>query len=201
MYLSNVHFLVVEDNQFDRQLMRDLLSALGSRHVTTAKDANEAYKLVKDINPDVAIVDWEMRPVSGIEFARRVRTGKDSPNQFLPIIMVSGHATRGRIFAARDSGVNEYVVKPLSVRALFNRIQQVIERPRRFVRIGRYFGPDRRRQAKQFGGDEKRGVAAPKVKKVAVADQAMGQEEINALFNPDEANGGAGGKPGSGSAR
>lgn len=185
-YLKNVHFLVVDDNPFDRQLLRDILNALGSRHVSTAKTAEEGYKLVKEIEPDVAIVDWEMRPVSGIEFTRRIRTAKDSPNRFLPIILVSGHATRARVFAARDSGINEYVITPVSVRALFGRIRQVIERPRRFVRIGKYFGPDRRRQEKEFTGDDKRGVARPKKKVAAAADQAMGQDEINALFNPDD---------------
>ena len=185
-YLRNVHFLVVDDNQFDRQLLRDILNALGSRHVTTAKTAEEAYTLVKDIDPDVAIVDWEMRPTTGIEFTRRIRRSKDSPNRFLPIILVSGHATRGRVFTARDSGINEYVITPVSVRALFNRIHQVIERPRRFVRIGEYFGPDRRRQKKEFDGDEQRGVTKPKKKVAAAADRALRQEEINDIFNPDE---------------
>lgn len=185
-YLTNVHFLVVDDNQFDRQILRDVLNALGSRHVATAKTAEEAYTLVKEIDPDVVLLDWEMRPMSGIEFTRRIRTSKDSPNRFLPIIMVSGHATRGRIFAARDSGVNEYLTKPISARALFNRIQQVIERPRRFVRIGEYFGPDRRRQKKEFEGGEQRGVTKPKKKVAAAAEQTLGQDEINALFNPDD---------------
>lgn len=136
--------------------------------------------------PDLVLLDWDMQPVNGLEFLRRVRHDPKSPNPYLPIVMVTGFADRAHVFGAREAGVNEYIVKLLSAKALLDRIQAVIERPRRFVRIGEFFGPDRRRKEKLFLGPDKRGLeekpAGPEIP--AAAD--MGQEEINALFNPDD---------------
>ena len=63
----------------------------------------------------------------------------------MSIIMLSGHSEMSRVIEARDSGVNEFVVKPISVKSLYSRIDSLIHRPRDFVKIGKYFGPDRRR--------------------------------------------------------
>lgn len=186
LYLRNANFLVVDDNPFSCEFFRKVLYALGARNITIAKDGNAAFKLVKELNPDVAIVDWEMKPVNGLEFTRWIRTSKDTPNRFLPIIMVSSHATPRHVTTARDSGINEYLIMPISAKALFSRIEAVIERPRAYIRLGEFFGPDRRRRTKGFEGDERRTVAAAKAKKVAAAEQVMRQEEVDAFFNPDD---------------
>ncbi len=129
--------------------------------------------------------------MDGLEFTVRVRLSEDSPNVFTPIIMVSGHIGRGRIVAARDAGVNEFVVKPISAKSLFDRIQAIIERPRPFVRLKSYFGPDRRRKTVGRGEEERR-VAKPAT--VPPPDRAMRQSEVNLLFNPDAAPDGDGDK-------
>ena len=185
-YLETIRLLVVEDNSFARRIVLEVLKYLGATNIAVAKDGEEAWQEIKKEMPDIVLLDWEMIPVDGFHFLRRVRHDPTSPNPYLPIIMVTGYADRAHVFAARDGGVNEYVIKPMSAKALLDRIQAVIERPRRFVRIGEFFGPDRRRKEKLFLGPDKRGLeekAAPAV--AATAD--MHQEEINALFNPDDA--------------
>jgi len=87
-----------------------------------------------------------MSPVDGVEFTRLVSNAGDSPNPFLPIIMLTGHAERARVEEARDSGVTEFVVKPVTARSVLDRLNAVIMRPRPFVRTADYFGPDRRRR-------------------------------------------------------
>lgn len=66
------------------------------------------------------------------------------------------HAERARVVQARDAGVTEYLVKPLSARLLSRRIQAVIEKSRPFVRTKSFFGPDRRRSSLDFAGRERR---------------------------------------------
>lgn len=61
--------------------------------------------------------------------------------------MVTGHTERHRIEAARDAGVTEVLAKPITSGSLFQRISEIIERPRSFVKCDKYFGPDRRRRA------------------------------------------------------
>jgi two-component system, chemotaxis family, chemotaxis protein CheY len=185
-YLANVHILVVEDNPFARRMMVEVLKYLGAIGIAYAKDGEEAWQAIARDMPDLVLLDWDMHPVSGLEFLRRVRHDPKSPNPYLPVVMVTGFADRAHVFGAREAGVNEYIVKPLSAKALLDRIQAVIERPRRYVRIGKYFGPDRRRKDKQFVGFDKRGLEQKPARPAIPATADMRQDEINALFNPDD---------------
>lgn len=199
-YLDAVKLLVVDDNPFTCRLVRQVLTVFGARDVGISHDAQEAYKLIGDKMPDIAVVNWQMKPVTGLDLVRRLRKDDNSPNQFIPIIMMTAFADPKHVFTARDAGVNEYIIKPVSAKALFGRIQAVIERPRRFVRVGEFFGPDRRRHGEMFVGTDRRGAEGDD-KKVAVAGppKDMKQEEVDALFNPnDAANGNGNGKNGNG---
>ncbi len=188
-YLKDVKFLIVDDNAFMRTIIRRVLSALHAGQVREASDGEDALGIMETYAPDIIILDWEMKPMDGLEFTLRVRLSEDSPNVFAHIIMVSGHSERGRIIAARDAGVNEFVVKPISAKSLFDRIQTVIERPRPFVRLKSYFGPDRRRKTADHGREERR-VAKPAM--VPPPDHPMRQSVVNALYNPDSAPAGGG---------
>jgi DNA-binding response OmpR family regulator len=90
-----------------------------------------------------------------------VRTDDDSPNMFLPIIMMTGHTERARIFSARDAGVTEFLAKPVTAKSLLMRLTNIIEHPRPFVRAKGYFGPDRRRRSEEYAGPERRGRVKP----------------------------------------
>lgn len=155
-YLENVRFLVVDDNMFIRTTVRLVLKAMGSRDVEEAINGEEALDRIALAQPDIVIVDWEMDPVNGIQLVRKIRGAQDTPYAFLPIIMLTGHSEEARVATARDAGVNEFVVKPFSAQGLFTRIQTVIERPRPFVKVEGYFGPDRRRKRKPYEGQERR---------------------------------------------
>jgi DNA-binding response OmpR family regulator len=86
-----------------------------------------------------------------------IRTNEDSPNHFLPIIMITGHSERSRVNAARDAGVNEFLVKPVTAKGLMERLSLIVNRPRNFVKSKHYFGPDRRRRPDpNFSGEERR---------------------------------------------
>ena len=129
---------------------------------------------------DIVIVDWEMSPVNGIELTRNIRKMKDSYISFLPVIMLTAHSEKSRIIEARDSGVNEYVVKPLSALSLFKKIQSVIEDPRPFIQNKSYFGPDRRRKDDAYRGEERR-VA----EETDQSEPLLEQEEIDALLQSE----------------
>ncbi len=145
-YLENVRVLIVDDQDFIRSLLRHILGVLGCTHITESANGETAWEIIKDNPPDLLIADWEMQPMDGIELVKKVRHDTHSPDRFMPIIMLTAHSERPRIIAARDTGVNEFVIKPISAKTLFSRLNAVIEHPRRFVRTGEYFGPDRRRK-------------------------------------------------------
>jgi two-component system, chemotaxis family, chemotaxis protein CheY len=137
--------LIVEDNQHMRTLLRALLNALGITAVFEATNGEDAFTLLREKQPDIILSDLSMSPVDGLAFVREVRLSKTSPNPFIPIILVTGHTERHRIEAARDAGVTEVLAKPVTAGSLFQRIGEIVDRPRPFVRAPDYFGPDRRR--------------------------------------------------------
>ena len=144
--LENVNVLVLDDNRHMRQLVESILHALGVKQVRQAGDAAQAFKELQHFTADVIIVDWHMEPLDGLDFVRLVRTAKDSPCPFVPIIMLSGYTEYRRVTEARDAGVNEFLAKPISAKALYTRFASIIDNPRPFIRTKQYFGPDRRRQ-------------------------------------------------------
>jgi DNA-binding response OmpR family regulator len=71
--------------------------------------------------------------------------------------MVTGHTEKDRVTAARDAGVTEFLAKPISAKALYERIVNVVANPRPFIKTKTYFGPDRRRNSNSnYVGPERR---------------------------------------------
>ena len=145
--LEAISVLLADDNPHMREIVSVLLNNFGIKNIRSAPDGGRGLEMLQVWQPDLAIVDFKMDPVDGVEFTRRVRTGTDSRNPYLPIIMMTGHSARSRVYEARDAGVTEFVVKPVNARTLLDRIMAVIYRPRPCVRTKAYFGPDRRRRA------------------------------------------------------
>jgi two-component system chemotaxis response regulator CheY len=143
---DHLKVLVVEDNVQIRGLLRSLLHALGIKHVIEAEDGESGYESLRQNGPDFVLSDLSMKPMDGIEFTRKVRTSQDSPNPYVPIVMVTGHTERRWVESARDSGVTEFLAKPITTQNLFLRISEIVDRPRQYVRSESYFGPDRRRR-------------------------------------------------------
>lgn len=154
--LSDLAILVVEDNMFMAAILKTYLREFGVRKIVDAGDGADALEQVFTANPDLVIVDYNMPNFNGIEFARLVRTAPDSPNPRVPIIMVTAFSERRRIIEARDAGIDEILVKPVSAVDLYRRIIEVIERPREFTDGGSYVGPSRRRRKAEHDGPERR---------------------------------------------
>lgn len=154
--LDRVNVMLVDDNPHMRVLIRDILQGFGIRNICECSDGSEALAELKHWPADMVFVDWMMAPLDGLEFTRLVRTASDSPNPFLPIVMLTGHTERRRIMEARDVGVTEFLAKPVTPLGLYSRIRAVIESPRPFVRVGRYMGPCRRRKLEDFSGEGRR---------------------------------------------
>jgi len=180
-YLANVQFLIVDDSAFMRTIIRRILSTLGVQKIREANDGSEGLKILQNWSPDIILAAWEMSPFDVIEFTRTIRQSSRGDERFTPIIMLSAHSEYWRIQQARNAGVNEFLVKPVSPKSLFSRIRAVIRRPRQFIKAPGYFGPDRRRQDMGHS-DEKRKSQSELIP--VPAEQVMQQNQINALFNP-----------------
>jgi len=144
--LSKLSVLIVDDNKFMRSTMFQVLYGLGVRNCMQAENPNVAISYVRDSPIDIVISDWDMGPKSGLDLVREIRAAAESQNRLVSIIMLTGNATRRNVTTARDSGITEFLAKPVSAQSLYARIVEIIENPRQFVKTGDYFGPDRRRK-------------------------------------------------------
>jgi two-component system, chemotaxis family, chemotaxis protein CheY len=155
--LQALQVLLVDDNPHMRTITSAVLKSAGIAKVEEAADGAAALDYLRYHPADLVIVDFNMFPLDGVEFTRLVRNSPDSANPYLPIIMMTGHSEKVRVYEARDAGVNEFVVKPITPKAILDRIQSVIFHPRPYVKTGGYFGPDRRRtQASHYRGPRRR---------------------------------------------
>ena len=144
--LDRLKVLIVDDNKHTRLLLAQILRSLGITQTIEAADGVEGLAALRNHAVDIVLTDLAMEPMDGIEFVLSLRTGRDSPGPMLPVIMITGHATMKRLQEARDAGVNEFMGKPITARGVIERLAQVVDHARPFIRTDDYFGPDRRRR-------------------------------------------------------
>ncbi len=143
--LEALKVLIVDDEHAMRKVTRSLLQAIGVTNIHDANDGRSGAEAVCALAPDVVILDWEMPGLNGPEFMRRVRSPHDFPLPDVPVIMLTGYGERSRVVEAVRLGVNEFLLKPVSSKALLARLVAVLTNPRQMVRRGDYYGPEPRR--------------------------------------------------------
>lgn len=179
----NITVLVVESTKAMFDLTKSVLVTFGVNQVYSAFGYEEGFELFCRLNPDLVIIDWLDEPKNGLELTKRLRRDPKSPNPFTPVILMTGYSQKKRVLQARDSGITELLVKPYTAKTLYQKIEQLIEKPRHFVRSESYFGPDRRREAREEGykGPERRTPEQPEpraVTQVSISTALQKAKEI-----------------------
>jgi two-component system chemotaxis response regulator CheY len=155
---ENLSVLVCDDSRQIRSLLKTFLNGFGIKEVYEASDADAAFEEMQATDPDLVITDWNMPPTSGLDFVKRIRLNEDSPNPYVPIIMLTGFTELHRVKQARDAGITSFLAKPLSAQGLYKRMISIVDDQRPFVRNSNFFGPDRRaHKASEYGGANRRG--------------------------------------------
>jgi DNA-binding response OmpR family regulator len=180
--LRDLKVLVVDGNKHMRQLLKQILFIFAIRNQREADDVQGAFKEVKEFKPDIILTEYDLQPANGCEFVRMVRRAEDSPDPMVPIIMVTAYTETSVVGAARDSGINEFLAKPVSPARLYQRLVAVIDRPRPFVRCKSYVGPCRhRRKISDYDGPLRR-QADGTTGDVFVIDDAEDDQAIKRLI-------------------
>jgi two-component system, chemotaxis family, chemotaxis protein CheY len=144
-HIQSLAILVVDDNQYMRKMIRNLLVNCGIKDICEAADGIAALDAIRTMGPDVVILDWEMPLLSGAELVRIVRSPGVFPMPAIPIIMLTGHCERWRVVEAVRLGVNEFLTKPVSAKAIYDRLISIMMQPRPVVQLGDYYGPEPRK--------------------------------------------------------
>ena len=171
---NRLRFLVIDDNAHMRRILRTLLHGFGAREVYEAEDGAAGLEAFTHYMPDIVVTDWVMPIFDGLELAQMIRQPGANANPYVPIIMLTGHSEKKRVVGARDAGVTEFLCKPISAKALYERILNVVANPRPFIKTKNYFGPDRRRNVTHtyVGPERRKGGKADVIKQHALLDKA-----------------------------
>jgi len=138
--------LIVDEDRNMRKVLRMLLLGYGAKDVFEAADGQSGIDLLPDARPNIVVTDYDMKPMSGVAFVKKLRWECPPPLCSVPVVLLTASADMKRIQTARDTGVTEALCKPVTAKNLFDRIVEIVERPRRFVRTRDFVGPDRRRR-------------------------------------------------------
>ena len=115
--------LIVEDNELNMKLFRDLLEAHGYQTSGTS-NGHEALDLVRKMRPDLILMDIQLPQVSGLEVTRWI---KDDPElRAIPVVAVTAFAMKGDEEKIRDGGCEAYIAKPISVTNFLQTVERFL---------------------------------------------------------------------------
>lgn len=145
MQLAALKVLVVDDEHTMRKVTRSLLQAIGVKIIHEANDGRRGLEAICALAPDIVILDWQMPSLNGAAFVRHVRSPCSFPLPAVPIIMLTAFGERSRVVEAVNLGVNEFLLKPVSSKALLARIVSILSKPRQLVKMGNSYVPEPRK--------------------------------------------------------
>lgn len=122
---TNMNVLIVDDYKTMLRVVRNLLAQIGFNNVDEATDGSMALDMLKSKSYGLVISDWNMEPMSGLDLLKSVRAGQAGNNQ-VPFIMVTAENKVENVVAAKQAGVNNYIVKPFSAETLKGKIAAVL---------------------------------------------------------------------------
>ncbi len=104
--LEVLNVLVVDDNRHMHLIVKAILNAMRIKSIRFCDDAADAFLEMRQWIPDIIITDWKMEPLDGLDFVRLIRKGQDSPNPYVPIILLTGHTDLERVASTSVVGQN-----------------------------------------------------------------------------------------------
>jgi two-component system chemotaxis response regulator CheY len=122
---TGMNILVVDDYNTMRRILRNLLEQLGFKNVDEAESGSAALeKLRTGKSYGMVISDWNMEPMTGLQLLKEVRS--DVKLKGMPFIMVTAESKTENVVAAKEAGVNNYIVKPFNAATLKQKMESVL---------------------------------------------------------------------------
>jgi len=121
--MSDRRVLYVEDNEYNRKIVRQLLSRTSYR-LLEAMDGEEGVAMAQRELPDLILMDVQLPKLSGLDATRRLRA--DPRTAHIPLVVVTSFALSGDGQRAIDAGASAYLAKPYSPRDLLALIRQLL---------------------------------------------------------------------------
>ena len=120
----NMNILIVDDYKTMLRIIRNLLKQLGFNNIDEATDGSMALMKLREKKFDFIISDWNMEPMTGIQLLREVRADAQLKDIFF--IMITAESKTENVVAAKQAGVNNYIVKPFNAATLKGKLTSVL---------------------------------------------------------------------------
>lgn len=121
---KSMNVLVVDDYKTMIRIVRGLLEQLGFRNIDEALDGGSALEKIQQNNYGLILSDWNMTPMTGFDLLKAVRADPRTRNT--PFVMVTAEAKTENVVAARQAGVNNYIIKPFTLSVLKQKLTTVL---------------------------------------------------------------------------
>jgi CheY-like chemotaxis protein len=151
---GRLKLLFIDDAPHTRLLLREMLRNTNWSHAEFVDSAKAAIAQIKANPPDVVFTDWQMPGQSGLDLIRAIREFPDLPDPLLPVILLTAKGDSEHVITARMAGATDYLVKPISLNRIIERVTHVVTRQRPFIVSSTYTGPDWRRVGQQPGNED-----------------------------------------------
>lgn len=119
---DNITCLIVDDDKFSRTFIKTALYQIGMKNTREAASSEEAYEFLNNFKIDIILLDQQMPGKTGIEFAQSLKNSSHENLKSIPIIMITIDTKEKTVLDAKNLGIQEYLVKPISPLALKKRI-------------------------------------------------------------------------------
>jgi two-component system, chemotaxis family, chemotaxis protein CheY len=120
----NMNILIVDDYKTMLRIIENLLKQLGFKNIISATDGSEALRKLQEAPMGLVISDWNMQPMTGLQLLKEVRA--NDKLKATPFIMVTAESKTENVVAAKEAGVNNYIVKPFNAETLKMKLVSVI---------------------------------------------------------------------------
>jgi two-component system chemotaxis response regulator CheY len=121
---KNMPILIVDDYKTMLRIIKGLLSQLGFTNVDEATNGAMALSKLSSKKYSLVVSDWNMEPMSGLDLLKKVRADEGLKN--IPFIMVTAESKTDNVVAAKQAGVNNYIVKPFNAETLKSKLISVL---------------------------------------------------------------------------
>jgi DNA-binding response OmpR family regulator len=148
--------LVLEENHAYGRMLADMMRILGAEQVMIVDDNRKAMAALATFEPQIILTEYKTALIDGAAFTHSLRHSTLSERR-VPVIMLKADITPQQLLEARNAGVHEVLKKPFAWQDLVSRLQNVLFKPRDWVEVSSYTGPDRRRfNTAEYKGPKRR---------------------------------------------
>ena len=160
--VADMQVMIVGGKAHAQLTLRTALAVAGIKNVEVLSDSKAAIDLLCVERFDALYVDEHARPFHGKPFYRAARTTVGLVDPMVPIFMICTGPKRRFVEALRDNGVTDVMTRPTAASTILRKLRLALELPRAFIKVGDFFGPDRRAGPRPgYIGDERRAPAPP----------------------------------------